>query len=288
VVPDNLREAVLSADIYDPGLNPLYRDVLAHYGVTALPCRVRDPDRKGKVESGVGHAQKTPLKGKRFESLEEAQAYLDHWEERWADKRIHGRTKRQVAGAVSLLPVRRTHRSPRWLRRSRSGLLRSASGLDRAPASCAVGRDVRAPSRSAHRRTFTRTSGPEARRTSHPRSRPSTAHTATHPSTAGAGSQGRHQHRRPLRRYPPSSGRGRNPPHYGRALASQEVWLLCLRSGLRSRTGTACARVPLRAALSGAQPASTSALAASRSSYPRTDQYRDFIQQRIHFEESKP
>jgi transposase len=97
VVPDNLREAVLSADIYDPGLNPLYRDVLAHYGVTALPCRVRDPDRKGKVESGVGHAQKTPLKGKRFESLEEAQAYLDHWEERWADKRIHGRTKRQVA-----------------------------------------------------------------------------------------------------------------------------------------------------------------------------------------------
>ena len=96
-VLDNLREGVLAADIYDPRLNPLYRDVLAHYGVTALPCRVRDPDRKGKVESGVGHAQKTPLKGKRFESLEEAQAYLDHWEERWADTRIHGRTKRQVA-----------------------------------------------------------------------------------------------------------------------------------------------------------------------------------------------
>jgi transposase len=97
VVPDNLREGVLSADIYDPGLNPLYRDVLAHYGVTALPCRVKDPDRKGKVESAVAHAQKTPLRGKKFESLEEAQAYLDHWEERWADTRIHGRTKRQVA-----------------------------------------------------------------------------------------------------------------------------------------------------------------------------------------------
>jgi transposase len=96
-VLDNLREGVLSPDIYDPALNPLYRDVLAHYGVTALPCKVRDPDRKGKVESGVGHAQKTPLKGKKFESLEEAQAYLDHWEENWADKRIHGRTKRQVA-----------------------------------------------------------------------------------------------------------------------------------------------------------------------------------------------
>ena len=96
-VSDNLREGVLAPDIYDPGLNPLYHDVLAHYGVPALPCKVRDPDRKGKVESGVGHAQKTPLKGKKFQSLEEAQAYLDHWEEKWADKRIHGRTKRQVA-----------------------------------------------------------------------------------------------------------------------------------------------------------------------------------------------
>ena len=96
-VLDNLKEGVLKPDVYDPALNPLYRDVLAHYGVVALPCRVRDPDRKGKVESGVGHAQSTPLKGLRFESLEEAQAYLDRWEARWADTRIHGTTKRQVA-----------------------------------------------------------------------------------------------------------------------------------------------------------------------------------------------
>jgi len=97
VVLDNLREGVLIPDIYDPALNPLYRDVLAHYGAVAMPCRIQDPDRKGKVESGVGHAQKTPLKGLRFESLEQAQAYLDGWEARWADTRIHGTTKRQVA-----------------------------------------------------------------------------------------------------------------------------------------------------------------------------------------------
>ena len=97
VVLDNLREGVIVADHYDPELNPLYRDVLEHYGVVALPCRVRDPDRKGKVEAGVGHAQRTPLKGMRFESLDEAQRYLDRWEEHWADTRIHGTTKRQVA-----------------------------------------------------------------------------------------------------------------------------------------------------------------------------------------------
>jgi transposase len=97
VVLDNLREGVLAPDIYDPTLNPLYRDVLQHYGAVPLPCRLADPDRKGKVERGVGHAKKTPLKGLRFEGLEQAQTYLDHWEARWADTRIHGTTKRQVA-----------------------------------------------------------------------------------------------------------------------------------------------------------------------------------------------
>jgi hypothetical protein len=97
VVLDNLREGVIEPDVYDPALNPLYRDLLRHYGSVALPARVGHPDRKGKVDSGVGHAQKTPLKGLRFETLDEAQAYLDCWEARWADTRIHGTTKRQVA-----------------------------------------------------------------------------------------------------------------------------------------------------------------------------------------------
>jgi transposase len=43
VVLDNLREGLLTPDIYDPELNPLYRDVLKHYGAVALPCRVQDP-----------------------------------------------------------------------------------------------------------------------------------------------------------------------------------------------------------------------------------------------------
>jgi transposase len=96
IVLDNLKEGVLRPDVYEPTLNPLYRDVLAHYGVTAMPARVYHPDRKGKVESGVAYAQ-TALRGLRFETLESAQQYLDHWEQRWADRRIHGTTKRQVA-----------------------------------------------------------------------------------------------------------------------------------------------------------------------------------------------
>ena len=95
---DNLKEGVLTPDIYDPALNPLYRDVLAHYGVVAVPCRVgRSRSQKGRSKPGVGHTKKTPLRGLRFETIEEAQAYLDRWEAHWADTRIHGTTKREVA-----------------------------------------------------------------------------------------------------------------------------------------------------------------------------------------------
>ena len=110
VVLDNLKEGVLAPDLYDPTVNPLFRDVLAHYGVVALPCRIQDPDRKGKVESGIGHAQKTPLKGMRFESLEEAQAYLDRWEAAlgrhahpWHDETPGGRHVRRRKTALAAL-----------------------------------------------------------------------------------------------------------------------------------------------------------------------------------------
>ena len=95
-VLDNLREGVLRPDLYEPELNPVYAAMLAHYGVVADPCRVGDPNRKGTVESAIQHTQSTPLKGKRFESIDAQNAYLATWEERWAATRIHGRKKRQV------------------------------------------------------------------------------------------------------------------------------------------------------------------------------------------------
>jgi transposase len=49
VVLDNLREGVLKPDLYDPAINPVYADMLRHYGVVAMPCRVADPDRKTYV-----------------------------------------------------------------------------------------------------------------------------------------------------------------------------------------------------------------------------------------------
>lgn len=96
VVLDNLREGVLKPDIYEPELNRLYAEVLKHHGVVADPARVRDPNRKGTVESAIQHTQSTALKGKRFDSLDAQNEHLSHWETNWASKRIHGREKRQV------------------------------------------------------------------------------------------------------------------------------------------------------------------------------------------------
>jgi len=96
VVLDNLKEGVITPDIYEPELNPLYRAVLTHYGVMADPARVRDPDRKGTVENAIQHTQNTALKGRVFKGLDEQNTWLIHWEEKWAKTRIHGRKKRQV------------------------------------------------------------------------------------------------------------------------------------------------------------------------------------------------
>jgi len=96
VVLDNLREGVIGPDLYAPELNPVYAALLAHHGCVADPCRVGDPDRKGTVENAIGHTQGTALKGRKFESIEAQNAWLAHWEERWAANRIHGRKKRQV------------------------------------------------------------------------------------------------------------------------------------------------------------------------------------------------
>jgi len=48
VVLDNLREGVLVPDIYDPALNPLYRDVLATTAQWPCPAAYKIPTAKAR------------------------------------------------------------------------------------------------------------------------------------------------------------------------------------------------------------------------------------------------
>jgi transposase len=50
VVLDNLKQGVITPDLYEPQLNPVYAAMLAHHSAVADVARVADPNRKGAVE----------------------------------------------------------------------------------------------------------------------------------------------------------------------------------------------------------------------------------------------
>jgi transposase len=93
---DNLKAAVTRADWYDPELNPKLVAFCAHYGTILRPSRPYHPQDKGKVEAAVKYVRHNALKGRDFESIAEINRWLDHWESKVADLRIHGTTREQV------------------------------------------------------------------------------------------------------------------------------------------------------------------------------------------------
>jgi len=96
MVIDNFKAAVTTADWYDPELNPKIESFCRHYGTVILPTKPYTPRHKGKIENGIGYVKSNALKGKRFGSLAEQNAYLLNWETNVADKRIHGTIRQQV------------------------------------------------------------------------------------------------------------------------------------------------------------------------------------------------
>ena len=93
---DNLRAAVTKADWYEPEIHPKLESFCRHYGTLILPCRVRTPQHKGKVESNIKYVKNNALKGREFDSLTDENMFLREWERSVADNRIHGTTRRQV------------------------------------------------------------------------------------------------------------------------------------------------------------------------------------------------
>jgi transposase len=96
VTIDNLKAGVIEASIFDPILNETYLKFATHWGFAANPCMPFRPEHKGVVERDVSYTKHNALDGRRFDSLEEANAFLRHWNKRWARTRIHGTTRCQV------------------------------------------------------------------------------------------------------------------------------------------------------------------------------------------------
>jgi transposase len=93
---DNLKAGVIQACIYDPLINPVYQAFADHWGFVPNPCAPARPHHKGRVERDIQYTESNALAGRRFESLEDGNIFLRHWNKRWARTRIHGTTKCQV------------------------------------------------------------------------------------------------------------------------------------------------------------------------------------------------
>jgi hypothetical protein len=139
------RKAFSTRAAYECYLN---RWILPRWGdlrIDQMPCKVRDPDRKGKVEAGVAHAQKTPLKGEPSRAWRRPKliwttgkstglirASMAAPNVRRSDVRRREAHPAGVAtGAVPLLPVGRSDGASGRLGRGGGRLLGGASRLDR-------------------------------------------------------------------------------------------------------------------------------------------------------------
>jgi transposase len=96
VTLDNIKSGVLQASIFEPILNQTYLVFATHWHFAANPCMPRRPEHKGVVERDIGYTKHNALDGRTFESMEEGNFFLRHWNTRWARTRIHGTTKCQV------------------------------------------------------------------------------------------------------------------------------------------------------------------------------------------------
>lgn len=89
---DNLKSAILEAGFYESIYQGLYKRFADHYGFYPLPCRVRKPQEKGKVESGIKYVKNNFFAGREFKDNSDLNNQLKDWTDK-ANNRIHGTIK---------------------------------------------------------------------------------------------------------------------------------------------------------------------------------------------------
>lgn len=74
IVPDNMKTAVAKPNRYEAEIARPFEELAEHYGIVVIPARSRKPKDKAKVESAVGHVERTilaALRHRTFFSLQE-------------------------------------------------------------------------------------------------------------------------------------------------------------------------------------------------------------------------
>jgi transposase len=76
---DNLKAAILIANFYEPTYQRQYKSLADHYNFLPAPCRVRQPQEKGKVESGIKYVCNNFFAGRKWNSFIEMKTALYDW-----------------------------------------------------------------------------------------------------------------------------------------------------------------------------------------------------------------
>jgi len=93
VIIDNPKCAITKACYHDPQAQRSYADYAEGYGFLISPCPVADPQKKGRVESGVKYVKNNFMPLREFRDLPDANEQLMNWVMQDAGNRIHGTTR---------------------------------------------------------------------------------------------------------------------------------------------------------------------------------------------------
>ena len=95
VIIDNPKCAITKACYTDPEVQRSYAELAEGYGFLISPCPVRDPQKKGRVESGVKYVKNNFIPLRRFRTLADANEQLSKWLLQTAGNRTHGTTRQK-------------------------------------------------------------------------------------------------------------------------------------------------------------------------------------------------
>ena len=90
IIIDNAKCAITKACYYDPVVQRAYADYAEGYGFIISACPPRDPQKKGRVESGVKYVKNNFVPLREFKSLANGNQQLIQWVLSEAGNRIHG------------------------------------------------------------------------------------------------------------------------------------------------------------------------------------------------------
>jgi len=109
---DNMKTAILKNQHYDLEFNQDFLEFAYHYNTVIKPCTPYSPQQKGTVESGIKYLQGNFVAGRVFKSEADLRGQLKDWMDNYANKRVHGTTRRvpmevfwrEEATCLQLLP----------------------------------------------------------------------------------------------------------------------------------------------------------------------------------------